>query len=304
MSVGWSIYIDFLVILVLAGCAWLLWINRIASVEDVGKGEPLETEHDGIQELNNPLPAWWTWLFVVTIAFAVAYLIAYPGMGAFAGVLGWTSRGQHEAEVAKADALYGPIFARYAAQPIPELMNDPEAVEIGSRLFLNNCATCHGSGARGGKGYPNLTDDDWLYGGEPATIVTTITNGRIGNMPGMAQVVGGDDGVKALAQYVISLSGREHDAAQAAQAAATYATLCAVCHGADGTGGQAYGAPNLTDDIWLHSGRVEDIEAQIAHGRVNQMPAHGEILSKEKIHLLATYVYSLSRTPGAQGGAR
>ncbi|MDP6979095.1 MAG: cytochrome-c oxidase, cbb3-type subunit III [Myxococcota bacterium] len=294
MTTGWTIWVDVIVLGSLFGCAWLLWINRTAPVERVGKGEPMEHEYDGIQELNNPLPAWWTWLFVITIVFALIYLALYPGLGSYQGMLGWTSHGQHQGEVEEAQALYGPLFDKYAATPIATLAQDEDAVETGSRLFLNHCSQCHGSDARGGDGYPNLTDDDWLYGGAPETIVTSITNGRIGNMPGLAAAVGGDEGVANMAQYVISLSGRDHDAAKAQQAASTYTTLCVVCHGADGKGNQAVGAPNLTDDIWLHGGRIDDIEYQIRTGRINQMPAHGNLLSKEKIHLLATYVYSLS----------
>jgi cytochrome c oxidase cbb3-type subunit 3 len=299
MSFGWSLYVDLLVVVSLIGCAWLLWVNRTAPIEKVGKGEPMESEHDGIQELNNPLPAWWTWLFVLTLVFGVVYLVLYPGMGSFAGVLGWSSSGQYEAEVAEAQESYGPIFARFAAQPIPRLIDDPQAVRMGGRLFLNRCATCHGSDARGSNGYPNLTDDDWLWGGDPDTIVTTITNGRIGNMPPLGAALGGDDALHAMVQYVLSLSGREHDSAAAAKAAPQFAQLCAVCHGANGTGNHAMGTPNLTDDIWLHGGRPADIEYQINNGRVNQMPAHGQLLSSEKIHLLATYVYSLSNGSGA-----
>jgi cytochrome c oxidase cbb3-type subunit 3 len=294
MSLGWSLYVDLIVVASLLGCAWLLWINRIAPVDKVGRGEPLESEHDGIQELNNPLPAWWTWLFVATLIFGVGYLVLYPGMGSYAGTLGWTSRGQYEAEVARAQESYGPIFARFAAQPIPELIGEAQAVRMGGRLFLNHCATCHGSDARGSKGYPNLADGDWLWGGEPDTIVTTITRGRIGNMPPLGAALGGDSEVHAMVQYVLSLSGRQHDRSAAEKAAPTFAQLCAVCHGADGKGNQAMGTPNLTDDIWLHGGRPGDIEVQIQKGRVNQMPAHGDLLSPEKIHLLATYVYSLS----------
>lgn len=304
MTTGWSLYVDVLVIACLAGCGWLLWINRTATVDEAAKGQPLEAEHDGIQELNNPLPAWWTWLFVLTIVFAIGYLALYPGMGSFAGTLGWTSQGQHEREVLVAEARYGPIFAGYAAQDIEDLMDEPHAIEMGGRLFLNHCAACHGSDARGGSGYPNLTDDDWLYGGTPDTLVSTITNGRVGNMPPLGSVVGGDPGIRALAQYVLSLSGREHDAELAQKAKTQFATLCAVCHGADGRGNQAVGAPNLTDNIWLHGGRVEDIEAQIRTGRVNQMPAHRDLISKEKIHLLATYVYSLSHEPERRADPR
>lgn len=295
MTTGWSIYIDLIVIGSISGCAWLLWVNRSLPVDKVGKGEPFDAHHDGIQELNNPLPAWWTWLFAVTIAFAVVYLALYPGLGSYAGALGWTSRGQYEAEVAQAETRYGPIFEKYAATPIETLAGDPAAVELGSRLFLNHCSSCHGSDARGGGGYPDLTDDDWLWGGSPGTIVATITNGRIGNMPALGAVLGGDAEISAMAQFVISLSGRDHDAAEARNAAGQFAAVCAACHGADGTGNPAIGAPNLTDDIWLHGGRVEEIEFQIRKGRINQMPAHKGTLSKEKIHMLATFVYSQSK---------
>lgn len=294
MSLGWSLYVILLIVVVLVGCAWLLVANRKARVDQAKPGETMGHDFDGIEELNNPLPAWWTWLFVLTLLFAVVYFVAYPGFGNFAGTLGWTSVGQFDEEMAQADARYGPLFASYMEQPIPALVDDEKAVEIGSRLFANNCATCHGSDARGGPGYPNLTDSDWLWGGSPETIVQTITYGRIGNMPPMGAAVGGEAGAKDLAQYVLSLSGRDHDAAMAARGAPQFATACAVCHGADGTGNQAMGAPNLTDDVWLHRGKLEDIEYQIIHGRLNQMPAHGPIIDEAKIHLLGVYVYSLS----------
>ncbi len=229
----------------------------------------------------------------MTVVFSVGYLALFPGLGTLPGMLGWSSTGQYRLEREQADARYGPIFAAFMEQPIPALVEDPEAVEIGGRLFANNCSTCHGSDARGGKGYPNLTDDDWLYGGAPETVVHTITHGRIGVMPPQAAPLGGEEGVRDMAQYVLSLSGRDHDEAAAARAAPKFAQLCVACHTADGTGMQALGAPNLTDDVWLHGGRVEEIEYQIANGRRNQMPAHGEILGDEKIHLLATYVLSL-----------
>ena len=295
MSAGWSAYVIFIVVITLAGCAWLLAANRKARIDVAKQGETMGHDFDGIEELNNPLPAWWTWLFVLTIVFSVVYLVIYPGLGSFDGVLGWTSTGQFEEEQARADARYGPLFDGYLEQTIPELAGDPKAVEIGSRLFANNCSTCHGSDARGGDGYPNLTDGDWIWGGEPATIVQTITYGRIAVMPPLGAAVGGEEGVKQLAQYVLRLSGREHDSVMADAAAANFAMLCAVCHQADGTGNPAMGAPNLTDDIWLHRGKLEDIEYQITNGRMSQMPAHENILNDAKIHLLAAYVYGLSR---------
>lgn len=294
MSSGWSAWVIGLIVITLVGCAWLLLANRKGAGEDGPSGELLEHEYDGLREYNNPMPAWWMWLFVGTLVWAPLYFLLYPGLGSFAGTLGWTSRGEHGAEVASAQEKYGPIFERYAGTPIPDLANDPKAVEIGSRLFANNCAQCHGSDAQGGRGYPNLTDGDWLWGGEPETIVQTITMGRVGNMPGLGPVIG-DENVPAMAQYVLSLSGRPHSAEQAASAAAQYAQICAVCHGADGRGNPAMGAPDLTDDVWLHSGRVEDIEEQIRSGRINQMPAHGDLLGPQKIHILAAYVLSLNQ---------
>jgi cytochrome c oxidase cbb3-type subunit III len=292
VSYGWSVYVIALVVITLGGCAWLLLANRRATRDDGAPGTMHEHEYDGLREYNNPMPAWWMWLFVGTLLWAPLYFLLYPGFGHFRGLLGWSSQGQYEAEVAAADARFGPLFARFVGTPLDELARDEQATEIGGRLFAHHCAQCHGSDARGGRGYPNLTDGDWLYGGEPERVVQTITSGRIGNMPGLGPVVGAE-GVKNLAQYVLALSGRPHDAERAAAAAGQFAQICAACHGADGRGNQAVGAPNLTDDIWLHGGRVEDIEAQIESGRLNQMPAHGDQIGPEKIHLLAAYVLSL-----------
>jgi len=299
MSGAWSAFVIFLVSLNVVGCAWLLFVNRKAKVKSGQAGKPVGHAFDGIEELNNPLPAWWTWLFVATIGFAVVYLALYPGLGSFAGVLGWTSREQWNGQIAEAKAQYGPIYARYFEQSIPELLREPAAIEMGGRLFANNCSPCHGSDARGGDGYPNLTDGDWLYGGDPETIVKTITFGRNGVMPPLGAAIGGEPGIAQVTQYVLSLSGRPHDAKLAAQGKAHFATVCAVCHGADGTGNQAMGAPNLTNGIWLHGGRESDIADRIRNGKISKMPAHGEILDPEKIHLLALYVYSLSHSPDA-----
>ena len=277
-----------------AGCAWLLFSNRSVQIDPREKGESTGHDFDGIEELNNPLPAWWTWLFVITIVFAAGYLILYPGFGNFAGVLGWTSAGQHGAEVERAAAEYGPLFARYFEPPIPDLVGDERAVGMGSRIFANRCATCHGSDARGGPGFPNLTDGDWLYGGAPETIVQTITNGRNGIMPPFAVVIGGDEGVADVTEYVLSLSGREHDAEGAARGSVHFATVCSACHKPDGTGNPLMGSPNLTDNVWLHGGRREDIQAALNLGIMSQMPAHADILSPERIHLAALYVYSRS----------
>ena len=292
MSIGWSVFVIALLVVNIVGCAWLLFSNRSVQIDPREKGESLGHSFDGIEELNNPLPAWWTWLFVVTIVFGVVYLVLYPGLGGYAGLLGWTSAGQHGAEVERAEATYGPIFEAYYAVPIPDLVDDERAVAMGGRIFANRCATCHGSDARGGPGYPNLADADWLYGGAPETIVQTITNGRNGVMPPFAAVIGGDEGVADVTEYVLSLGGREHDAERAARGQLQFATVCSACHQADGTGNPLMGSPNLADDVWLHGGRREDIARSLTQGIVSQMPAHSDILSPERIHLAALYVYS------------
>lgn len=302
MSSGWSFYVIVLILLNIVGCAWLLVGNRRVKIDPRLKGKTLGHDFDGIEELNNPLPAWWTWLFISTIVFSVAYFVLYPGFGSFVGVLGWTSAGQHEGEVKDAQARYGPLFEKYFAVPIPTLMHEPQAVAMGSRIFANNCAACHGSDARGNRGYPDLTDQDWIHGGAPENVVYTITNGRNGVMPPLAPVLGGEAGVNDVVQYVLSLSGRDHDAAAAARGQANFAAICSACHQADGKGNVMIGAPNLTDDVWLHGGRPEDIRRALEQGLTNQMPAHGNILSPEQIHLVATYVLSLSTQGGASGG--
>jgi cytochrome c oxidase cbb3-type subunit 3 len=299
MSGAWSAFVIVLVVLNVVGCAWLLYVNRKVKVKPGQTAESLGHDFDGIEELNNPLPAWWAWLFLVSIVLGIIYLILYPGLGRFAGTLGWTSGGQWDDQIADAKSLYGPIYARYFEKSIPDLLDEPQAIEIGGRLFLNNCATCHGSDARGGDGYPNLTDDDWLYGGTPETIVQTIAQGRNSMMPPLGAVIGGEPGIKQVAQYVLSLSGRPHDAKLAEQGKVHFTTICAACHLPNGTGNQAIGSPNLTDGIWLHGGRQTDIEDRVRNGKTSQMPAHGNILEPEKIHLLALYVYSLSNSSGA-----
>jgi cytochrome c oxidase cbb3-type subunit 3 len=294
MSTGWSLFVIALIVLNVAGCIWLLLGNRNVQIDPRQKGKGTGHDFDGIEELNNPLPAWWTWLFVATIAFGVVYFLLYPGFGNFSGLLGWTSANQYGAEVERADERYGPIFASFFARPIPELLDDERALEIGSRIFANNCTTCHGSDARGGKGFPNLTDASWIHGGTPEVITQTITSGRRGLMVPFGAVVGGEEGIADVTEYVLSLSGREHDATRAARGAGQFATICSACHQASGKGLQAMGAPDLTDDIWLHGGKREDIQSAVRDGLDSQMPAHARFLKPEQIHLVALYVYSLS----------
>lgn len=290
----WSYYVAVITVVSILACAVLLWTMSVKRVPGQ-KTEVMGHVWDGdLEEYNNPLPNWWRWLFYITIVFGLAYLIVYPGLGSFSGTFKWTSIGQYETEQARAAERYGPLFAKYAAMDIPAVAADPQAREIGQRLFLNYCAQCHASDARGSRGYPNLADNDWLWGGDPATIKATLVNGRNGIMPPFGAVLG-DEGVKDAAHYVLSLSGLTHDSLRAAHGKELFATNCAVCHGAEGKGNQALGAPNLTDRTWLYGGGETTVSETIRKGRNNQMPAWGEFLGDAKVHVLSAYVWSLSQ---------
>jgi len=289
----WSVYVAGFTAAGIAGCLLLLWLSgrkRIASRGDNTTGHVWDED---LTELNNPLPLWWVGLFVATIVFSVLYLVAYPGFGAYPGELRWSSRGAYEAETAQAARELEPLYAQFTARPPEQLAGDPAAMAFGERLFMNNCAQCHGSDARGSKGFPNLTDADWLHGGSPDQIIETITKGRIGQMPPMAAAVGSADDVKNVAQYVLSLSNSPHDSLRA-QLGKSKFTICAACHGVDGKGNQALGAPNLTDDIWLHGYGEQAIVAMVNNGKTNEMPAQGGKLSAAQIRVLASYVWGLS----------
>jgi cytochrome c oxidase cbb3-type subunit 3 len=289
----WDVYISVIAVLSIAACGVLLFSQS--------KRKAQETETTGhtwdedLGEYNNPLPRWWSWLFYLTIAFGVVYLILYPGLGSWPGTLGWSQVSQLKEETAAADLQYGPIYEKFSRLEVADLAKNPEALAIGQKLFLNNCAQCHASDGGGSRGFPNLTDRDWLWGGEPKQIETTITGGRTGVMPPFGAL--GEANVKDVAHYVLSLSGATHDSLRKARGEATFKSICAACHGAEGKGNQALGAPNLTDRIWLHGGGEPAIIETVTLGRMNQMPAHAEILSPSRIHLLSAYVYSLSAKP-------
>ncbi len=294
----WSIYIAVLTILGILGCAVLLFAQAKAKIVLKDGQDPKTTGHvyDGLEEYNNPMPRWWMGLFVLTIVFGLAYLVLYPGLGSFAGTLGWRSVGQYEAEQAKAEAEYGPLFAKYQQTDLKQLAADPQARAMGERLFLTYCAQCHASDARGNKGYPNLADKDWLWGGDPETIKTTILKGRTGMMPPMGAAIGSDKDIENVAHYVLSLSGSASDPIKAAFGKEKFAA-CAACHTAAGTGNQALGAPNLTDKTWLYGGSARAVMEAIRSGRTNTMPAFEEFLGDAKVHLLTAYVWGLSNTP-------
>ena len=301
----WNVYITVLTLVSIAGCALLLWSQSrhkaLPGEVQGGTGPAATTGHvwdENLTELNTPMPRWWMWLFYLTIVFALAYLFLYPGLGTYAGKLGWKSSTAYQAELTKADADYGPLFAKYLQQDLKVVAADPQAHAIGERLFLTYCAQCHGSDARGSKGFPNLTDKDWLYGGEPDIIQTTILHGRNGQMPSMAAALGSDKDVENVAHYVLSLSGSTADPIKAAFGKPKFGA-CAACHGATGGGNQALGSANLTDHIWLYGGSVETVMETIRKGRNNVMPAFQEFLGDAKVHVLAAYVWSLSNDTAA-----
>jgi cytochrome c oxidase cbb3-type subunit 3 len=291
VDAGWSLYVGAATVVSLIACLVLL---AVASRRKVIPGDDT-TGHvwDGdLCELNNPLPRWWVGLFVITVLMSFVYLWFYPGLGSFDGQLKWTSVGQHAAEQARAREAAAPIYARYADAEPARLMSDTQAMAIGERLFINHCATCHGSDARGSKGFPNLTDDDWLWGGDHASIVQTIAQGRQGAMPPMADAVGGSEGARQVAHYVLSLSDSAHNSIAAHLGRSKFAA-CAGCHGAGGKGNPALGAPNLADRVWLHGWGEQAIVGIVTNGKTNVMPAHAQRLTPVQIHVLAAYVQSL-----------
>lgn len=291
----WHWYIAILTVLSILACVWLLrWMTsghkKTDQVEDTGH------VWDGdLTELNNPLPRWWLGLFYITIAFGGFYLLLYPGLGSYAGILEWSSKTEYEQEVAKVEAEVGPLFARYQQTAILDLIKDEDAIKVGERLYANYCTTCHGSDARGARGYPNLRDNVWIWGGDPANIKTTIMQGRQAAMPAWEGPLGGESGVDEVAQYLLSLSGRATIAELADKGKAKFDIFCVACHGPTGTGNPALGAPNLTDDVWLYGGSITRISQSIAKGRNGKMPAHADFLGEAKVHLLAAYVYGLSQ---------
>ncbi len=294
MSNFWSAWIIFLTAANIFGCFWLVWWTVRPRPNEVAEGEVTGHSWDGLQEFNNPLPKWWLQMYYITLIFSIGYLMLYPGLGTFPGFLGWTKENQHAREVQSANEKYGPLFAKFSGESVESLVDNEEAVKLGRSLFTTYCTVCHGSDAAGARGFPNLTDKDWLYGGTPDAIKASLANGRMGVMPPHAAIVG-EEGADQLTQYVLKLAGREADEALAAEGEKLYGTTCAACHLPDGTGNQALGAPNLTDEVWLYGGSPGVIKKTILEGRNGVMPAQQEFLGEDKIHLLTTFVYSLSQ---------
>lgn len=295
MDTFWSLWIILLTTINMVLILWVLFANRKVAISDDLDPENRTTGHvhDGIEEYDNPLPRWWFMMFVATIIFAVVYLIFYPGMGSWKGLWGWTSANELQQEQEKALAQYKNSYGIYSQMPVTELALEPRAMKMAQRIFANNCAVCHGAVGVGFLGYPNLTDKDWLWGGSPEQIKETLVNGRQAAMPAWGSIIG-EQGIAEVTQYVLGLSGAEHDKNQAVAGEKIYLQNCSACHGADGKGLHAVGAPNLTDDIWLYGGSPENIRASLRNGRNGVMPAQKGRLREDKIHLLTAYVYQLS----------
>jgi cytochrome c oxidase cbb3-type subunit 3 len=296
VTTGQSVFIIVLTVANVAGCVWLLWWTRRSP------GEGSTTDHttghvwdEDITELNNPLPRWWLWVFVITVVFGIVYLVLYPGLGTWRGTLGWSSSAELQTDLRQNAARIEKSLAPYASRNVLELMADPAAVSVGRNLFLNNCAACHGSDGGGAPGFPNLTDKDWLWGGDPDTVLATVSNGRIGVMPAWGEVLG-PRGVEDVLAYVMSLSGRKLEAGNVVAGKQKFAEICSACHGPEGKGNPAMGAPNLTDSTWLNGGSLGAVRETIEKGRTGTMPAHSQRLGETRVKLLAAYVLSLQRT--------
>ena len=297
-------YIAAATVLGIIACGIFLWVQASRKVKLSLDATDNTTGHvwdEDLKELNNPMPRWWMGLFYMAVVFGLGYLILFPGLAIVSGKLGWSSKGQYQQEVLTLEAQTAPLYAQFDGKPTEQLAHNPKALKIGQSLFLNNCAQCHGSDARGSKGYPNLTDADWLYGGSPDNIRASITQGRNGMMPSMMAAIGGEEKARQVAQYVMSLSGRESDQAKAQLGRTSFTQVCAACHGAEAKGNHALGAPNLTDRIWLHGGTEAAIVETIRKGRSGVMPAHETKLTRMQIDVLTAYVWGLSNAPVTLG---
>ncbi len=296
MSTFWNFWIIGLTLINLVLVFWVLMANRKVAVNDEADPENKTTGHvyDGIEEYDNPLPKWWFQMFLATFAFTAVYLLLYPGLGSYKGLLGWTQINQLEREEQKADNRYSELYGNFAELPIEELAENPKALKMGLRLFANNCALCHGADGGGNYGFPDLTDKEWLYGGSAEKIKESIAQGRNGQMPAWGDILG-EENVANVAEHILSLGGRDHDVEQAKAGATVYNQNCVACHGSEGEGSHLVGAPNLVDDVWLYDGSAAGIRQSIRQGRAGAMPSQKDKLKANKIHLLSAYVYSLSQ---------
>ena len=294
----WPWYVAVISLASILACALLLWLAGKATVNtDPNKVSDNTTGHvwdEDLRELNNPLPRWWMWLFILTVIFALGYLAIFPGLGSYKGLAKWSTQAEHKNDVERMQAELAPLYAEFSAQSVAALSRDPRALAIGERQFMNTCSQCHGSDGRGSKSYPNLTNGNTAWLGERSGdhIVQTVTNGRVGMMPPLGAAIGRESDISNVAHYVLSLSGSLHNEVKAFSGKQKFA-VCAACHGMDGKGNKALGAPNLTDDYWLYGWGEAAIVNAIKYGKNNVMPAQAPKLTPEQIHVVAAYVLSL-----------
>jgi len=300
MSTFWSLFIDALTILSMIAIVWLLIATSRIKASEIQESTTGHTWDEDLTEYNNPLPRWWLGLFLLTVVFAAGYLVFYPGLGSNQGTLGWTSGKEAAADLAENNRKLEAVFSRFRDQTVDQLAHDPQALTLGHNVFVNNCAACHGSDARGAKGYPNLTDDDWLFGGNADVVLASILKGRNAVMPPLGAALG-DQGIDEAANYVLSLSGQKSDPALAAAGKARFMTICIACHGAEGKGNPIMGAPNLADNVWLYGGALDDIKASIKNGRGGAMPAWEPVIGADRARLVAAWV--LAQSQHAEAGA-
>lgn len=297
MTTFWHWFIAAGTIAFVIWCVWLIRWSTRQGPQNRADEDLVGHRWDGdLEERNNPAPKWWLYLYVITIVWAVGYLVVYPGLGSFGGTMGWSQTGQYEDEMQAATERYEPIYARFASMDFNALGADADALRLGRSLFTSYCIACHSSDARGASGYPNLTDDDWLWGDSEATITATISTGRNSTMPVLAAALGGDQGIDNMVRYVQSLSGAAEADSAAMSAQPMFVAFCSACHTAAGTGNQAMGAPNLTDDVWLYGGSTDAVRTTIVQGRNGVMPGHGELLGDSRTRILAAYIASLSKS--------
>jgi len=293
MSTLMSIFIIVLVVINVGGCLWLIAWTMNMNTDESDSDSTGHVWDGDLKEYNNPLPKWWLNTFYLSIVFTVVYLVLYPGFGSFPGVLGWTQTGQYQAQVEATRERYASVYAAFTGIPLAELASNEDAIRLGRNTFMNNCASCHGSDGRGAKGFPNLTDGEWLHGGAPEVIYTTIANGRTGVMAPMGAVIG-DEGADQIIDYLLADEGDTSEAV--ALGKQKFMTSgCIGCHGMDATGNQAVGAPSLRDGIYLHGGTREELRETIVNGRVNRMPAQLDLIGEDRVRLVTAYVLSLSQ---------
>lgn len=293
MSGGFTWFVAIGTVGSMLACFWLIvWTNRQrASAAEIAASEA-HVWDENIRELNNPLPMWWLWSFILTLIWGFGYIVMYPSLGGIEGSLGWSQESQYAAEMAAAEERYGPIFAKFAAMPVDELANNADALAIGASLFANYCTQCHGANALGAPGFPNLAAGIFSYGGMPAQIEQTITNGRTGVMPPATAILQTDEQVTEMIKYVRNIP-EGMDATSPAHS--QYMSLCIACHGPTGSGVQALGGPSLADNNWLYGSSDSELRKTLTEGRTGEMPAHKSLLGPDRIRILAAYVYSLSQ---------